>query len=263
MTSLIHLAELRGPGWNNYPSEPIVSINPTASTRQLKAAIECQLKGWKDERKLSDQRDRSDKYADYLEVWDLREGWTGSTYDRAREQRMKQIALSVKRSIPTVSSQYQSAFEIITGYPYSPEMWARIIGPRKISGLWEGATGWVSRHRPLKSRSAQPVPESRLNAPLDALGAISTSDNEMVNLVLDIQSLIDRGSSDQEILENLELPSEATDLVAYFREHSASKGPEPSVKPAHSGSKSRKPSTPKSTRKQDKGIPASKARRKK
>ena len=72
------------PGLDDFPDEPFVSINPAASERKIGEAIDQLLKQWKDQRGLDERRERVDKYDEYLQVWDLREGWRDGVYDRVR-----------------------------------------------------------------------------------------------------------------------------------------------------------------------------------
>lgn len=77
IASMLSLTTLDKPGLDDYADEPLVSINPAASTRQLREALETLLPEWKEDRGLVEQRSRADKYDAYLRVWDLREGWDG------------------------------------------------------------------------------------------------------------------------------------------------------------------------------------------
>ncbi len=67
------LAQLSSPELDSFVDEPIVSVNPAASERQIAEDISQLVKQWTKERKLPERRDRSEKYAEYLQVWDLRE----------------------------------------------------------------------------------------------------------------------------------------------------------------------------------------------
>ena len=160
---MMNLSTLDKPGLDFYPDEPIVSVNPAASGRQITEAASELLKHWKSERGLAEKRDRSDKYPDYLHVWDLREGWTGRVYDIAREKKLKEVAIELGLELSTVNNHYRSAFELIIGQPYSPAMWFRVFAVNKFADMTgEGAQGPVTHRRPLASPTRRPVPETVL-----------------------------------------------------------------------------------------------------
>ncbi len=207
----------------------MVSVNPAASGRRVNDAVATLLKQWKEERGLSEQRDRSDKYPEYLRVWDLREGWTGSEYDVTQERELKEIASELSIPIATVTHHYCSAFELIIGHPYSREMWARVVGLLKLPGLAENELGSVSRRRPLNSPVRRPVPESvlglrskgregnRRQGMMD-LAAVFNDDGGAEKLLSSIQALFSQGLTDKEIVHRLELSSpRAGKLVGFLR----------------------------------------------
>lgn len=217
------LQEEEKPGLNDYVDEPIVSINPAASGRQVAAAIGELLKDWKSERELSEHRDRSDKYSEYLGVWDLREGWTGSNYDPRAEKTFQEIAASLGVSPSTVSNHYRRAFELITGHGYRPGLWYRIFLWHKID-LFGFEESPVSRRRPSTSPSRVPVPESRMGVNLDVVGATTNPADtpeaqELFDLMMDIEKLVSQGKSDREILGFLNMFDNAISswLIRYIR----------------------------------------------
>lgn len=210
-------------GLDGYVDEPIVSVTPAASRQQVSSAIGELLDTWKAERDLSERRNRSDKYPQYLAVWDAREGWTGSEYDLNAEQTFEEIAQSTGESPSTVSNHYRRSFELITGHSYSPGLWYRIMGWHKVNmiGFEESP---VSRHRPSKSPTPVPVSESQLGADLDAMGAATPSSNddvkgEWLDLMIDIQSLIQKGETDQKIIFTLKMEANPSSqwLIDYVR----------------------------------------------
>jgi hypothetical protein len=225
MEALVGLSTLAAPGLDEFPNEPIVSINPAASGRQIEEAATNLLKEWKTERGLSEQRDRSDKYAEYLQVWDMREGWRGGSYDRSIERTLEDIAAELKLSPSTVNNHYRRAFELIVGYPYSPDLWRRFFGILKLSELGGAILGTVSRRRPLKSPTRRPVPETIVTPAGDdsdepgiaTSGAECSDEAEYSDLLSDISSLIDLGRNDQQIVAELDLTESALPAIAYLR----------------------------------------------
>lgn len=221
--ALLKLQRLDFPGLNEFPDEPLVSVNPAASGRTISTAMGDLLKDWKTERQLIEQRDRSDKYAQYLNVWDRREGWTGSDYDPKTEQTFAEIAATMHESSSTIGKHYGKAFEMITGHKYRPGLWYRIFMCYKC-GLFGFEDAPVSRRRPAKSPTRNPVPESRLGIAPENLqtgrgGEARSPNQELLDLMLDVTELIQKGKSDAEILDVCEVDNRpaGTQLIHYLR----------------------------------------------
>jgi len=223
--ALQRLASLERPGLDDYPDEPFVSVNPAASGRQINEAIAMLLKTWKAERGLTEQRDRSEKYFEYLKIWDLREGWVGGAYDRTKERTLKEIATETKLSPYTLHNQYGRAFEMITGHGYSPELWCRLMGQLKLAELIEDTDPRLSRKRPIFSPVRRPAPETSLRrASSKAAGSALVTNNvtatdptDVNKLIEGILKLIGQGHSDQEILDEFDLSAKAQPAVASLR----------------------------------------------
>ena len=214
--SLSKLASYKCEVLDSYTAEPLVSVNPAASQRQISEAIKSLHGQWKNERELKEQRDRSDKNKTYLEVWDLREGFSEEgAYNISEEQKLSEIAEVVGSSISTVSNHYRSAFEMIIGKPYSPELWWNTIGVFKLS-KFDLKHNILSQIRPRKSRTPRPVSESRLGLGIDSLKQTHLQKKHeytIHELIMDISSLIDQGLSDDEIQSNLEIKAKTSELA--------------------------------------------------
>jgi len=190
-------------------------VNPAASQRLISEAIKDLHAQSKDERELKEKRDRSDKIETYLEVWDLREGFSEEgAYNIFKEQTLSEIAKVVGSSISTVSNHYRSAFELIIGKPYSPELWWGTMGVFKLNEFnFENTV--ISQLRPRKSRSPRPVPESILGVGIDILDQSSQTDEYMQaynDLMIDLKSFIEQGLNDEEIHLRLKLEAEVPEL---------------------------------------------------
>lgn len=206
-----------------FPTEPYVWINPAASSRQVSRDISALLKDWKSRYGLKERRERSDQdYQNYLQVWDLREGWTGSGYHGSREITLESIAAQLQRALPTIASQYKSGFEMIVGQPFTLETWIRVFGRLKFSRIWPEASGWLSRRRLQKSNTQRPIPESTLKSGADGQNpglATSVAESELksdvavAELFLDLRSQFAQGSSDEQIASELDLP---VAMIAYL-----------------------------------------------
>ena len=227
------LASLPGDVWKSFPDAPIVSINLQAPQRAIAEAIETLVRRWKQEQGISETRRRDDKLDEYLAVWDLREGWADGTYDGTREKQFHEIAEQLRVPLPTIQSRYQAAFKILTGHDYQPELWIRLFGPIKLSRVNDpNGNSRLARYRPWRKRNRRPVSESVLlpgrrdgDDPrfLERAG-ITPSDIGLIELQLDVQDLIKRGQTDDQIRQTLdadrELPHELlADVIAELRSH--------------------------------------------
>lgn len=217
------------PGLDALADEPLVAVNPAASQTQIVNALKQELADWKRERQLPDRRDRSDRYHEYLRAWDLREGWRAGTYHRPEEKTLKETAKELALPLQTVHNHYASAFQLVIGHPYSPELWIRTLGCYKLSGLVSDELAAVSRRRPIQSKTTRDVPESVVS-PSGADGArgrsaglvglaASNSKQDVVELLLDVKTLVDAGKSDDEIIAALELSPSAVEFISAVRAH--------------------------------------------
>jgi len=215
----------------------MISVNLHAADRMILDAVRAQLRIWRRQFKVRAPRRHDALLRDYLRAWDMREGWTGSTYDARQEMRFREISTNLRVPLRTIANRFESAFQLVVGHPYTPELWARIFGPIKLTTLFlpPGETARVSGRRPLKSKTRRPVPETVLQpkkkgqeepneemdhaAGLVEAGSAILDDIEALDLVMDIQALVARGLNDQQIMEKLELGSDAdARLVGYLRD---------------------------------------------
>ncbi len=213
--------------WDSFPSAPVLSINLQMPQRAIKEAVEKLVRQWKHDRGIPEQRRRDDKLALYLAVWDAREGWTGAGYDGNRELTLEEISQRSGDPLPTVVSRYRTAFSYLTGHEYTPSLWINMMGPVKLRNVVAGAIGLVLR-RPWRSPNLRPVSEGVLlpgrkecDRPefLEAAG-VTLLDITLVDLGMDIITLLDKGRADDQIVEELEIrlpPKMAQDLVAEVR----------------------------------------------
>jgi hypothetical protein len=221
-SSLQLLGNCKNPALDCFPNAPVLGINVNAPQRVIEEAVITQVQQWKKERGLSERRRRDDKLEEYLAVWDLREGWCEDHYDLDREKTLRKIAQDQHISLSTVANRYSSAFRLIVGADYTPERWVRVIAAWKIafSDTEVSKAARVFR-RPQRSPIRQPVPASRLvDASKEWLEQTGIAKDEiaMTDLFLDIRTLIDAGRTDEEIMQELELPQDAPPLIAYFRQ---------------------------------------------
>jgi len=205
--------------------ELIIRLNPELPQRAVTRAVEDFLRQHKTERQIPEHRRRDDKLADYLRVWDLREGWTGAEYDNRKELSLKEVAQLLKLSTSTVMNRYRSAFRSIFGHEYSSGRWLQAMGVLKLSKFGGGEQSRVAARRPMNDSHRRDVPESVISpgSHVDQPGmlqvaGVRSSDIETVELADDIRTLIDAGRENDEIISELGLQSElASDLIEALR----------------------------------------------
>jgi hypothetical protein len=165
----------------------------------------CQDEGAPDKRRVATATlDR------YLAVWDAREGFADGRYDHTAEKRFRDAAVSLRANIPTLQTRYRSAFRYIIGHEYSPELWTTLFVPLKMPSRWK--TWRRSKPRSKSVAPAEQTPSGQADAQCrdDFRGATELQE--------DIQTLIRRGDTDEQIIAKLELTSgQARQLIAWFR----------------------------------------------
>src|SRR5262249_40279524 len=221
-SSLQLLHNLKHPALECFPDAPLVGINVNAPQRMILQAMEEQVQQWKQERGLSEHRRRDDKLKDYLDAWDLREGWMVDHYDLSREKTLRQVAHDQGFPLSTAANRYRSAFRLIVGADYTPDRWLRVIASWKIAAS-QAPLSKAARvlRRPRRSPARQPVPGSRLvDSPKEWLekNGIVRDEIAVTDLLLDLRHLIEAGRNDGEILEELELSRDAIPLINYLRQ---------------------------------------------
>ena len=209
-------------GLDSIPNEGIVSFNPRSPSRAIIEDLSYHVKAIKRQLGVRETRRRPKHLKDFFQVWDDREGWTGSGYERAREKRLTKISKARRRPLKTVSDQYHRAFEVIFGTPYRAELWLRTILPLKVPQL--GGDGRLGR--PLHRRQPRPVHVSSVtgeNDPTRLLDAAGFTDHDFdfVDLMSDLKDLIRRGWSGDEIVAELELRPEHREVINVVRERLA------------------------------------------
>ncbi|WP_437193699.1 hypothetical protein [Planctomicrobium sp. SH527] len=213
------------PNFQNVFGEQFVMINPEAPLRAITDAVGQIARQYKQTHQLAEQRQQTEKFQDYLEVWDLREGWKGGGYANENEKRFAEIAKILRRPLQTVSNQYQAAFKQISGKEYTPDVWYRIMGAYKFAGRLGGKVLRVSSRRPIRRKSCNPIPETLFTSKYDnrtpPTANIAVRDaRELHELLIDVQDLIHKGWDDSAIIEELELSpkDEARELIQNIRQ---------------------------------------------
>jgi hypothetical protein len=221
--ALLALQEMarRAPVLDSFPVAPFVSVNTDAPLRAITDGVEALVAKFKARRNVPETRWRDDVLPDYLEVWDRREGWIGDRYDCAREQTLSEIARELKTAVRTVQNRYRSAFQLIVGHEYTPELWSAVVGDFKWALLTEGVSvAAVSARRPRRTRQRRMVSEATLLGRDSGEGrtgfvadSVAESDTEVAMLRADICELIARGRTNAEIRAELELKDDRFEVV--------------------------------------------------
>lgn len=208
---------------DSVPVAPLFYVHLGASQRAIARDMEEQVRRWKAKRGGGSSKVQAAKLPEYLEVWDLREGWAGGGYDPSRELTFKTIAGRLKQPLSTVAGRYRAAFEFVVGHEFTPELWWRVFGPLKYGRLLAGAAARpAGTRRHTRSPLPRPVPDSVVSAGgsegadgVVGRGSVAHDDIGQSDLRMDLQDLIARGLSDEEIADRLDLADPS--LVGAFR----------------------------------------------
>ncbi|PQO41785.1 hypothetical protein C5Y96_00400 [Blastopirellula marina] len=161
-------------------------------------------------------------------------GWTNGDYDNTKELTFKEVAKVTGDNLTTIAQQYRSAFELITGHAYSPEMWFRFMQFSKVSEATCRVIGRVTRARPQVSPTPRDVPSSVLDSGeredfvanrAESRDSVSATERSIFRA--DMADLIKRGKSNQEILQKFGLTAtpEYTEVIEVYRRHLDIPGP--------------------------------------
>src|SRR5262249_49163009 len=164
---------------------------------------------------------------EYLQVWDLREGWADGRYDWKRTKRIREIASATNTPEGTVKNRYRAAFRYITGQEYTPELFDTLFGPLAChQSRW---AGWRrSKQRRAETGSPKTITNTssardeggRDSGILDQQPAGSYDPTVLVDLRTDILELAQRGRSHDQIAAELEISAEAVpSLIRFFQDH--------------------------------------------
>ena len=231
--ALSDLARLPSAVLDSCLENPIFFIHMGASQRSIVRDIEEQVRLRKAKSGLGSSKVQTANLGNYLAAWDLREGWTGGGYDLAAELTFAKVASRLGlKSTSTAAHHYRSAFEMITGHPFSPELWWRLFGPLKYSQLLSDPAAILSApmRRYLRSPAPRPVPDSRVSPAAvtpHGIGVVEAGsavhdDFDAADLLIDLKYLINRGLADEEIAGKLDLADPG--LIAQVRSRIADFG---------------------------------------
>jgi hypothetical protein len=213
------------------PIPDLLNISPAASEKGVMDAVRSILRQLKLQLNLPDQRRLPEAQLDeYLQVWDLREGWAAGRYDWSRTMRFQDVAAATSTALGTVKNRYRAAFRYITGQNYSPDMFAALFGPLACQeSKW---TGWRRSKQRAEAGSPKVVTitgaggdeEGRGSDLLERPPERRYDPEEYIALKNDLVELDKRGYTAEQIVVKLELKISVEDtaaLLEYFRQHGA------------------------------------------
>jgi hypothetical protein len=226
--AVARLGQAASPALDSFPAAPLFYLHAGASQRAIVRDVERYASNWKKRRNIPEHRIRPEKFRSYLQAWDLKEGWSGGRYDRSRELTFAEVASRLRTTISTVANRYRSAFKLITGHEFRPEIWSLTFGGLYFATLVNRQDSGKHR-RPkhhLQSPSRRPTPDSvvtpeRRRGRGEGLVENLTThrgDFELVDLVHDVGVLIRRGKNDDQIAAELELPEDGRSMISAMRE---------------------------------------------
>ena len=206
---------------------PLLSINLHAPQRAIREAVEAFVQKKKIEQGIPETRRRDESLDDYLRVWDLREGWTGSGYDPTGELTFRRIAQQLCESLATIRSRYRRAFELVTGRDYSAALWLTLFGIDRVRAFGLNVNDLPLRYRSVGTFAGRksPTPESQILIATDdrvtgLIGGKSLSGGSIETALLldDIGDMIRKGQTNEEIILATGLSTvDADDLIDWIR----------------------------------------------
>jgi hypothetical protein len=187
----------------------MVCVDKRAPMRGILERVEDLVQKWNPE--PQDTRRQSDQKLDsYLEVWDLREGWERGQYDAKMEHRLRDIAMRLGVPVPTVQNRYKSAYRLIVGQDYEPTVYLIIFGPGKLGAR-------LQRWRKPKSRTDRAGAETISGA--EALASTGASNQEYLELVVELKEMVEKRCDPEEIAVALNLPGErVSEIVNWVKD---------------------------------------------
>lgn len=136
---------------------------------------------------------------------------------------MQEIADQLQLPFSTMNNRYSRAFELITGYPYSPATWLRVFAIVKLLQNAVEIIGDVARRRPHRTWALRLVPDSQISAPSRDGTFVGTharaQDNDQLrDLLTGLGMLFAKGLSNEEILDRFQVGREHEPAIEMFRQ---------------------------------------------
>lgn len=213
---------------------PFYCVSPVAPRERCQADLASVQAEWRERLELPARRERSSNYENYFRAWDLREGWSQGEYRREDVRTVAETASSLGESPTTVRNWYIRAFQLISGHECTPANWFALMGAQQLSELFGVTPSPTAVRR--AARSPQPreidvTTITRGSGNADSVtGRSPRSEDGGQNaetLMVAIYECMDRGSTDEEVLDELELRPTALDAVSFLRSR-------PDLRPADS-----------------------------
>ena len=228
-TGLAALQRIPDPIVSHHLADLLV-ISPEASEKGVMDAVRQMLPHLKSQPENAGKRRLSEAQLDeYLQVWDLREGWVNGRYDWSCTKRYREIALEINTPEGTVKNRYRAAFRYITGQDYTPELFTALFGPLAChQSKW---AGWRRSRQPraetgspkmVTNNAGERAREGRDSGILDQQPAGSYDPKDLIDLKTDILELTRRGRSVEQVAAELQIPAEfVPELIDFFEDHAS------------------------------------------
>jgi hypothetical protein len=215
---LQQLHDLESAALDSTVDHPIATVAVGASMNAILRDTRAFVRRWKKNHGIKSLKVQPRKALSNLQVWDLREGWNGSEYERSREHLFPAIAAQLNIRIQTAFERYKDAFRLIVGCDFSPPVWWRVFAPLKVPGLTvDPALAFTTVTRQVQKRLAglpRVVPESRFRVRVDKKGrsgiisgmadAVDEEEVDYTRKVEEILRLTDLGRPIEEIADKVE-----------------------------------------------------------
>jgi hypothetical protein len=200
------LTHLRDPELDR-PAEGLLAFGLHAPLEGIQEQIPGIVKAQKATHQIKQARRRPGVLDDYLATWDMREGWAGGDYDPGRESTLRAVAAQTGAPVETVRDRYCSAYRLVFAEKYDPLRWA--IWFRRKLRLSRLARG---RKPKTPGASVGTVPETTLmpgrdDGPAGLLEgqAAGSDDSGLRALIADINALLEKGKTNEQIIIELDL----------------------------------------------------------
>lgn len=200
---------------------PLLIYNPRAPSKEFQSDLTKLRIEARESLGLQERRINEEKLLGYLNVWDLREGWSAGRYDRNAGQSIASIAQKPGPETRNAKYAYRQAFELISGHSYSFDHWLRLMGLVHFSVLFGDQVNPLSHRRLRQSATLRGIDDTTLSddhqSVLQNLSG-GQVDLDTAGLIERIRGLVCEGKADAEILGELELEENALPAIEAIRQ---------------------------------------------
>ncbi len=200
---------------------PFFSVLVECSQRQIEADLSTHVKRLREQRKITESRVQVAKMKVYLDTFDAVEGWLNGRFQLDQMRTIRDASTFLKARPSTVWTRYREAFRLLTGHPYTFELWFRVLAMFKIAQSQLNAE--PQSFKELARRSEQysrgrarderkPIPESVIAGTSESANELlrhidaTQSNTQLTDLRLSLEEAFASNASDLEIAKQLGFP---------------------------------------------------------